>query len=211
MFQKPSISDYYRSVDQEIKSKVLRFSGEELIQSQDNLLIEKLLNPYRLQKIELEAEKQEIKSEKYIKGIPAHQREEFYASQGDLDFECERVIGVFPIKPNQKITYTSELDTSTRSMSWSTKSLNITPTKIQFTLEVKGYGFNYTTNEDKVADMAKQEKERVMEWIQRVNKDIENEEAKIIPQLELLLKERRKGLNLDESRISSLNAKLGKI
>lgn len=212
MFGKPSIGDYYRHVGKELEGLILREDNEKILATPADVLAQEYADMHGLPQIELEIDKQRISPEKYIKRIAAHQRESFHRNDGDMDFECERVIAVFPIKENQKIDYISKLNTSRINLSWSpSDDLEFSPSHIKFIVEIKGYGFNHSEDENKVMNMVKQQKDRMLEWVKNVNDDIEQGNKSLIAQLASSIANRKQKIAKDDGRLTSLGDKLNKI
>lgn len=212
MFGKASISDYYRYIENEVRSLILREQDSRILSTPTDALVKEYVESYGLPKIEMEEGQQKIVPEKYVKRIPAHQREEFYRGGGDLDVDCERVVGIFPIKENPKIHDISQLGTSRFSLSWSPeRELEFNPRNLRFTVEIKGYGFNYADDENQVMNMVKQKKDQFMEWVQTVNGDIDQGNQSLARNLTTMIEERKQKLDKDQGRLSALSDKLNNL
>ena len=212
MFGKPSIADYYRHISKDIEGLILRESNEKISATSADILAQEYVNIYSLPSIELEQDKQRISPEKYVKRISAHERESFHRNDGDMDFECERVVAVFPIKTNEKMEYISKLTTSQFSLSWSPEhDLEFSPNHIKFVVEIKGYGFNHSEDENKVMNMVKQQKDRMLGWVKNVNDDIEQNNKSLVAQLVTSIENRKQKITKDDGRLTSLGDKLNKI
>jgi len=74
---------------------------------------------------------------KYIKTIYAHERETVYQSEGNKDFECEKIDIEIPIIRNNDIATIASLKSSTSSLSYSEQDFSFLPEKIYFSLETK--------------------------------------------------------------------------
>lgn len=211
MFGEPSILDYYLAIEREINNRLLNEQPNVILSTPTAQLVESYLGKFKIDKIEPEMEKQKIEYEKYIKIIPASQREDFDRSGGDIDFECERVVGTIPIKNNPNIHNLARFSTSTFSLSWSPKNLTLSLDKIIFGVEIKGYGFDYTKDENQILNMVRQEKKFVTDWIQYVNHDIDVGTKGLAQRLSALIEERKKKVKSDDDRINSINKKLNQI
>lgn len=212
MLGKASISDYYRHIENELRSLVLREKDEKISNNQTTSLIEEYLESLSLPKIVLQPENQKIIPEKYIKRISANERDEMYRNEGSLDFECEQVVVILPIKENNKISDIKRLATSRFSLSWSPeRELEVTSNQIKFKIQIKGYGFNISEDESKVLNTVKSKKDLVLEWVNNVNKDIEEENQRLTSFLNALIEERKQKINKDKDKFSSLSDKLNQL
>lgn len=138
MYNRKSISDYYRDIFEKIRSEILRETDSTIIGTDPTHLAEYYFQRYALSFIQID-ESQEITWDlvKYIKTIKAHERDHFYQSQGDFDFDCERIDVEIPIIENENIRIISELQSSSFSISYSEKDFNFSPEKIRFSIETK--------------------------------------------------------------------------
>lgn len=202
-----SISDYYRQSLEKIKSDILRESEATIIGTKTEELADYHFDKYCFQPIIID-DSQEITWDptKYIKTIHAHERERFYQSEGDLDFECEKIDVEIPIIQNERIRDIAELQSSTFSISYSEKDFSFTQNKITFSLETKGYGFSL--NEDQIPQNIESQINRVKELISWKNKDIENENSKLKSNILSFISDRANKLNQDKEKLSSLTKKI---
>lgn len=202
-----SISDYYKITLKEVKSEILRESDATIIGTNIEELTQYYFDKYCLEPI-LFDETQEITwdPKKHIETIPAHEREWVYQSQGDLDFECEKIDVEIPIIQNERIRDIAELESSNFSISYSEEDFSFTPNKITFSLKTKGYGFSL--NEDQIPQNIDSQINRVKELISWKNKDIENENSKLKSNIFSFISNRVKELNQNKEKLSSLTKKI---
>lgn len=202
-----SISDYYRQSFEKIKNDILRESDATIIGTNIEELTDYYFEKYYLQLILID-ETQEITwdPKKYIKTIYAHEREEFYQSQGNLDFECEKIDVEIPIVSNENIRDIAELQSSTFSISYSEKEFSFFVDKITFSLETKGYGFSLS--EEQIPQNLESQIKRIKELISWKNKDIESENTKLKNNISSFILDRANKLNQDKEKLSSLTKKI---
>ncbi len=202
-----SISDYYRQSFEKIKSDILRENDTTIIGTNTDELSEYYFEKYALKPIIID-DTQEITwdPKKYVKTIYAHEREEFYQSQGDLDFECEKIDVEIPIIPNENINTIAELQSSTYSLSYSEKEFSFYTNKITFSLETKGYGFSLS--EEQIPQNLESKINRVKELISWKNKDIENENKTLKQNITNFINDRVNKLKQDKEKISLLTKKI---
>src|SRR5215831_12897145 len=83
-------------------------------------LVEHYYSKYKLTPIALdEARQPEAVYKKRIQVVPAHEREEFYQSEGDTKWEFESIELTVPLIHNDEVPDLAKLSTNTRSLSWS--------------------------------------------------------------------------------------------
>ena len=148
MFQQgyKNFEQYYSDLLSELQLKIVSEADNYIISQQTEDLVKFYLNSC-LNPLEFDLDKEEsFEPKKYIKRIPAHQREGAFQSSGDLKLECEMVILKMPILYNMDTEKIINLNTSSFS-SGGNPEFKINANNIVFELETKGYGFNMT-NED---------------------------------------------------------------
>lgn len=207
MYDKPTISDYYRKALEDVRGKVLRESESQIVGTDSLELAQFYLQDVSLAPIEFDDEKgPSWEHQSYVKTIPAHQRESFYQSEGDFDFACERVRVEMPIKYNKDIRTLASLTSSTFSISYSDRDLQWSEQSISFTVETKGYGFSM--DENQIANKVNEGIRRVQEAIGWKNGDITKENAYLLSQTRLLIDGRKNELEQSKGKINSLMQKI---
>ncbi|MFA4891254.1 MAG: hypothetical protein WC604_02800 [Candidatus Gracilibacteria bacterium] len=207
MYDRAQFSDYYRNAFEEIGGKILRESDATIIGTKLEELAEYYCQDYLLDPIELDIEiEPNWEYEKYVERIPAHQRESIYQQTGDLDFECERINIEVPIVPNRDISKISQLQASTRSLSYSEDGFLFQGNKITFSVKIKGYGFSHS--EDQIARDVEQGTQRIKELIQWKRADILAGNEKLKNEVLQLLNQRKQKIEQDDSKIDSLTQKI---
>lgn len=93
--------------------------------------------------------------------MPADQREEFYQSEGDTEFQFESIELTVPLIHNDEAPHFAQLSTSTRSLSWSMDDYLVTPDAVTTEFDVRGYGFDHKQQPSKVKEMLDEHKTRV--------------------------------------------------
>lgn len=207
MYRRASISDYYRGALDKARSAILRESEEQIIGSDTEELAKYYFQQYALAPIELDDSRETTwDPQNYVKKIPAHQRDEIYRSQGDLDFPSERVCVEMPIKPNKDIQDLAQLGTSTFSVSFSENEFGWNQEYISFAIETKGYGFSF--DEDKIANEVSGGIEKINKLIQWKNNDINNENANFINNIKGIIDGRKQEIQKNKEKIQSLTQKI---
>ncbi len=207
MFNKPSISGYYRKIAEDVRSEILRESPEQIVGSDVEELSKYYLDKYVLLPIEID-ETQEISwsSENYVKIIPADQREEFYRQDGDKDWPCERVLVEIPVKSNDKIDVISKLRSSTFSLSSTGDEFNWGQNRIFFNIETKGYGFDY--DEDKIAQEINSGVTMAKQMINWKNNDINKENQSLLVYIKKCIEGKKREIATNKQKIFSLTKKI---
>lgn len=207
MFNKASISDYYRAVSKSFEETILKSDNQYLLNTNTEQIVSELMSSkHPLQPINLVTDKKEsITHRKELRNVPASRREFSYGA--DTSFEYEVIDLTFPISSNQTIYQIKDLATSTFSMSWTPKDFILTPTSISLSLDIKGYGFKF--EDDKIINEISNLKKRVTDWIGWVNGDIEKETQILKTSLTNFINDRKSKLSSDVDRIGGLSDKLG--
>lgn len=207
MYNRASISDYYRDAFEKIRSAVLREPEEQIIGSDTEELVQYYIQQYVLEPIEPDDSKEtNWEHQSYVKTIPAHQRERFYSGEGDLDFPCERIKVEIPIKGNPNIQIISELRSSTFSISFSEEEFSWNQDLISFIVETKGYGFSL--DEDGIAREINSGIGRVNNMLQWKNGDIQKENSELSKNVKGLIENRKQEIQKNKEKIQSLTQKI---
>lgn len=200
------ISDYYRGLFENIKKQILSEKDEYIIQSNLNELVDYYFSNNCLSPIEFDKERQEnFEHRKELRTVRAHEREEFYRNEGDLDFEYESIIVTIPIIPNDNLQTILSLQSSTFSLSGDPK-VNLGHNTIAFSIDIKGYGFNY--DDDKIAFLLQQKKNEIISWIDRKNADIIKENEQLKSNIKSFIENRKHKLAADKERVNALIQKI---
>lgn len=206
-YNTPSISDYYCKITEDVRGEILRESEEQIISSDIDSLALYYFDKNSISTVEVDEERDAtLSQENYVKNIPARQREDIYQQKGDVDWECERVRVEIPIKPNDHIDLISSLYTNTFSLSYNPNEFNWNRDSVSFTIETKGYGFNYDV--DKIAQEVNNGIARAKESIKWKTDDISKENDKLLGQIKTFIQERRNNIKTSKQKFSSLTSKI---
>ncbi len=207
MYNRPDISSYYRQKLEDIRGQILRESEAQILGSNTEELAQFYVQDAGLTTIEFDPENDASwEHENYVKRIPAHQRESFYSSEGDLDFACERIKVVMPIISNRDIATLSQLASTTFSLSYSDKDFQWAQNSISFVVETKGYGFSL--DDDHSATAVNQGIQRVQETVRWKNADIQKENVNLLTQVKTLIDARKQELEKNKDKVSALTQKI---
>ena len=206
MFSKPSISDYYRDLQERVKEEILKEKDENILHSDTKELTDYYISHHAFEPIELDPDRQpSFEHKKDIRTVPANRRDEFYRQEGDLRMEYESIVITMPIIPNAAARQILELRASTYSMSGEPK-VTIGYSDLTFSIDIKGYQFSY--DDDKVAAEVNREIEQVKQWLGWKNGDINKENTQLRQQVMFYIEQRKGKLSQDSQRISSLVQKI---
>ena len=200
-----SIPDYYKEITESVRGEILRESDEQIVGSDTEELARYYSDRYQLTPI-IEEENTTWKHENYVKTIQAHEREEFYGQQGDIDWQCERVIIEIPIQYNGNVDKISELRSSTFSPSFSEREFSWSSEKITCSIETKCYGFNY--DEDKIAQEINSAIGKIKQLIEWKNNDIQSENSSFFGNIKNLIENRKQDIQKNKEKIQSLTQKI---
>jgi len=207
MYRRASISDYYRDALDKARSAILRDSEEQIIGSDTEELAAYYFQQYALDPIEFDDTREKTwEHQTYVKTISASQREEFYRSDGDLDFPCEKVRVEIPIKTNKDVRNLSNFESSTRSLSYSDDQFGWHDDTIEFTIETKGYGFSY--DEDRIANEVESGVDRVISTVQWKDNDINIGNGDLLNGIMGLIENRKQEIQKNKDKVQSLTQKI---
>jgi hypothetical protein len=143
MFNQPSINDYYRRLQEQVRGEILGESEEQIIGTNTEELAKYYFEKYALSSIEEDNEAEaNVDIQDYLQDVPEHRRENIYHGEGTLrNMPSQRAIVEVPILPNKDLDTLSQLQGSTVSMSYSYRDFTWGRTAIRTTIETKGYQF----------------------------------------------------------------------
>ena len=193
--------DYYDGLFNDIKLKVATEADDYIIAQPTEDLVKYYMN-VALDPIELDNDKEEtIEHKKFIKTIPAHQREWGYQQDGDLKMECENIIVKIPIVPNSKIDQIFNLRTNSISLSGGPQ-FSIKGNNFIIEVEMKGYGRNLTN--EHLRDVINSNRSGIQNLLSSKNAEINAENTKLEQRLTQFITERKNKLDADKSRLNDI-------
>jgi hypothetical protein len=196
-----SISQHYAELFEQLKLKIASEPDDYIIAQRTEDLIKYYLGQ-SLKPIEFDPDREEtLEHKKYIKNIPAREREWDYQSDGDLTMECEKVIVRLPILPNANISQILALRTHVISLSGDPR-FTIERNEVIIELEIKGYGLNLTNEEISQTFVSKRAK--IENHIISKNNEINSENSKLKDNLTQFINQRKEKLDQDKKRIGEL-------
>lgn len=204
MYRWHSIADYYRSILEQIRADILKETDATIAANSEDL-VEEYFHKYAL--IPIETQQDPIwEYKKYIKKIPAYERESFYRNEGDLLFECEKIDVELNINQNETIEKIAGLQASQYSLSYSESKYQFSSTKIIFSIETKGYWFAH--EEDRVVKNLQSEIEQINQLISWKNNDIDKENIQLKQNIQALITARIENIKQSEDKLNSLAKKI---
>jgi hypothetical protein len=204
-FNRPSIADLYRANLEAAKKDIMSAPDRRIVETDSEDLVEYYYSKYKLTPIAIdEARQPQAIYKKRIQVVPAHQREEFYQSEGDTEFEFESIELTVPLIHNNEAPEMARLSTNTRSLSWSMDDYAVAADTVSVHFDIKGYGFDRRAQ---ASQMLEEHKGRIAQWITWVNADIARENPTFKAQLTGFVNERKAKLEKDKQFIADLNRK----
>lgn len=204
MYNMKSILDYYREILQNVRSEILRETESTIIWTNPDELAEYYFDKFKLNPINIIESDINYEVKKYLKNIPAHQRDSFYQNEWDLkDVPCEIINIDVPIEKNENIQILSELQSSTFSFSTDSKEFNFSKEKIYFSIETKWYRFDF--DENKIVQEIKSKILNLKQLITWKNNDINTENPKLKDNIKALILDRVNTIKKDEEKLISLS------
>lgn len=205
MFNQAGISDIYRANWEKLQTRIMSEPDSYLIGSSTDELVGYYVSENSFDPIEMDPDREmTVDYRKQIRRVSARQRDSFYQFQGDLDFEYETVVIQIPIIRNNNIHDLAKLRTSTMSLSWNPEDFGLSPDLITLSIDIKGYGFNHSDNEEQIAKMIESERGKIDQWISWVDQDVTKENAQLERQIRDFIEQRKAKIESDKTKIESL-------
>lgn len=200
---RPSIADLYRANLERAKKEIMSAPDRQIAETDTEDLAEYYYSKYKLTPIAIDdAHQSEAVYKKEIRVVPAHQREDFYQSEGDTEFEFESIELTVPLIHNDEAPDLAGLSTNTRSLSWTMDQYTVTADAVTIEFDIKGYGFDHRGQANRTIE---EHKNRIGQWITWVNADIARENPAFKTQLTTFVEERKAKLEKDREFIADLN------
>lgn len=196
------IPDYYRQAFKAVIKDIKKEDDERVLNSDKSKLVDYFFNKYRLHKIELEGEF-EVVQDKKIRVVPAREREEVYRNEGDVEWEVKYFDLQVDLKRNPDIKLlTEDFYPTTMSMGWTPGDFNWRESEVSARVVYDDYGKNLS--EDQIKKRITEQKERINNYVNWVNKDIKKGNDELKNKIEKEIEGRRKELKEDDDFISGL-------
>lgn len=201
MFKDPSYSDFYGKLLKEIHLQISQENDEYISSNSTEDLIQTYWDK-TLEPIMLDPDKEEeIEHKRFIKTIPANERDYFYQEGGDLKMECEKVILRIPVLSNRKLDKYINLRGNTIYLT-PKPEINIENNNIKIELEIKGYQINL--NDEHIQSRLLQKRSQVLDHIKEKNKGIEHLNENLKKDLTKFINNRKEKIEADKSRFDNI-------
>jgi hypothetical protein len=209
MLHMPSFSDAYRIQWEKIQKQILSEADAYLLGTTTGELVEYYLSKSCFEPIVIDPERDvQMEFKKALRKVTANQRDRGYRDHGETEYEFETLIVHIPIVKNPNIYDFAKLQTSTYSIGWSPGDWGLNSDEITRSLDIKGYGFNFSDDEARIAQMIDQAKTEVLQWIGWVNNDIQRENASLERQITEFIENRKVKIESDKSKMESLTKRI---
>jgi hypothetical protein len=196
-----SFKVYYMELYETLKLKIASESDDYIITQPTEDLVKYYSNQF-LSPVEFDADRKEsIEHIKFIKTIPAQQREWAYQQDGDLKMECEKIVVKIPIKHNTHVNIILRLRTNYITLSPG-PVFAIKGDDILFEVEIKGYQRNL--DNQGAGNLILSNKSQILGHFNSKNREIEIENKKLKANLTQFINARKIKLDSDQKRIKEL-------
>ncbi len=209
MLGQPSISDYYRQLEQEVRSDVMRETEEQILGTDPEELAQYIFEKYALSPIELDADREPSwDPQNYLKTISAQQRGNFYGSSGDLrDFPCQKVAVEVPILPNPKLHLISQMHGASYSLSYSLSDFHWGQDSVSMSFPTKDY--QYQMDDAAIAHTVENQLRTIHETISSRNQAIEQGNKQLLTQTKFYVQQRRGEIEQNKQKLEALTKTIG--
>lgn len=202
-YNKPRVTDVYDRFFEEIKLQILRETDAFIIGTTTKELVDYFYQNKHFTPIEADEEIGESANiKKEIRIIRASERESFYQNEGDIHFEFETFHVSIALKINKSIQEILKMRPSSMSMGWSPNEVKWNSRSIDFSYDIKGYGF--TRPQDNVAQYINNQKQRIYSHLQILTTEINSCNSRLKQQIELFINSRKEKLESDVSQYDAL-------
>lgn len=200
---KPSVTEIYDRFFEEIRLQIIRETDAFIIGTTTTELVHYYYDSKHYTPIEVDeevGESAEIKKE--VRTVRASEREYAYQNEGDLAYEFETIKVSIAIKFNKSLQEILKMRTSSMSLSWSPSQLKWNSRSIEFSYDIKGYGFNRTM--DNVVQHVNNQKQNIYSHLNVLAAEINSCNTRLLGQIEQFVNTRKGKLESDVSQYDSL-------
>ncbi len=202
-FDRDSFSNYYAVAVEAIRLKIMAEPDDYIVGTDMAELIKYYFTPKALTPILIDPERTEtVEPAREVRTVPAHRRERFYQAEGDLPYEYEWLKLTLPIIPHKNITQLLQLRPDGYGLGGLPTDLNWKQNHVEYTVEVKGYGYDH--DEPTVLRLLNDKQESVKNYIHIINTNIESGNSLLDAEIKNFLRIRKEKLNADKDKYNSL-------
>lgn len=207
MFNSPTFSDYYRTALDRVKDEILRESDTQILGSEVDDFANFYHQKYALVPLEYDPADLEWDFKKEVRNVPANRREDFYRSQGDVNWEYESVVITIPIQSsNPNLDWIQKLTGPGRYLDGFDEDIKFSSQEISYSFDKKGYGFDM--DEDRVANEINTKSQRLLDLLSQKNSHIISGNQSFLNEIKNLINQRKEKLLADKEKLDSLTQKI---
>lgn len=202
-YNRPTVTDVYARLLEEIKLKILKETDAFIVGTATKELVNYYYETKHFDPIEVDEETGESADiRKDLRIIRASDREEFYRNEGDLPFEFETLHVSIAIKFNKSMQEILKMRPSSMSMGWTPNEVKWNSRTIDFSYDIKGYGF--TRSQDNVAQQINNQKQKVYSHLHILAAEINSCNSQLKQNILQFIDTRKAKLEADISKYDSL-------
>lgn len=202
-YNRPTVTDVYARLLEEIKLKILKETDAFIVGTATKELVNYYYETKHFDPIEVDEETGEsAEIRKDLRIVRASDREEFYRNEGDLPFEFETLHVSIAIKFNKSMQEILKMRPSSMSMGWSPNEVKWNSRTIDFSYDIKGYGF--TRSQDNVAQQINNQKQKVYSHLHILAAEINSCNSQLKQNIRQFIDTRKAKLEADISKYDSL-------
>ena len=200
---KPGVTDVYDRFFEEIKLQIIRETDAFIIGTTTTELVHYYYENKHFTPIEVDEEVGEsVEVKKEVRTVRASEREYGYQNEGDLAYEFETIKVSIAIKFNKSLQEILKMRTSSMSLSWSPSEVKWNSRSIEFSYDIKGYGFNRT--QDNVVQHVNNQKQGIYSHLHVLATEINSCNTRLFQQIEQFVNIRKEKLKSDVSQYDAL-------
>jgi len=203
---RPTYSDYYRNQLESLKQSILSESDEQILGSDIDVLANYFFQQYALISLEFNPSDITYEIRKEIRRIPASERDSFYQSQGDLDFEFEKVNISIPISKNPNLDWIKKLEGASITLDRFNEQISYSPLEIGYSFDTKWYRGSLSA--DNIINEINSKSARLISVLVDKNNNIKTENTVFLQGIKNIISERKNQLLADKEKINSLTREI---
>lgn len=198
-----SITDYYRTATEEVRSKILHETEVQIMGSNLEELVEYFFSEFALPPIRADGSREESMSvDNRVESVDDH------FSGRSIEAGAEYVKVVLPIVKNPKISKLKRMTASTYSPSFNPQQIDVGNNDDEVSFEVKIQGFSYNPDSNQAAAAIQAEKNLVLNWMSYCNNDINTGNEVLKRNIRRFIEDRKNAIESSKAKMDAILQKI---
>lgn len=204
MLTQAFISDYYRKLEEAVRSQVMRETEAQIVGTDVDTLAKFIYDTYALAEIVTDTQRQPSwEPQDYLRTVSAEQRGPLYGADGDLrDYSCQRVVVEVPIMPNPHLHILSKLNGAQFSFSYADSDFKWGPDVISTYFVTKDYGFQM--DDGQIPQNVENRLQAIKNLLNWKNQSVAEGNKQLLNKTKHLIQQRRAEIEKNKQKIADL-------